>query len=148
MKLINRDADYAIKSLVAIAGRDGGVTAVTALEAPLGVPRPYLRRILQKLARGGILESTRGKGGGFVLARPAARIRLSEVIVVFQGPVRIHECVFKARLCPDVRACPLRRTLDGLEADLVAKLEALTVADLLPRKARPARAHNKAGGST
>jgi Rrf2 family protein len=140
MKLINKDADYAIKSLVAIAGRAGGMTSVTALEGPLGVPRPYLRRIVQKLARAGILESTRGKGGGFVLARPAAGIRLSEVIGVFQGPLRIHDCVFKARLCPDVRTCPLRRTLDDLEADLVAKLEALTVADLLPRKAAPVRA--------
>jgi DNA-binding IscR family transcriptional regulator len=62
------------------------------------------------------------------------------VIGLFQGPVRIHDCVFKARLCPDVRTCPLRRTLDGLEAELVAKLEALTVADLLPRKGGPARA--------
>jgi Rrf2 family protein len=140
VKLINKDADYAIKALVGIAGRGGDVTAATALAGPLGLPRPYLRKILQALARGGILESTRGKGGGFVLARSAARIRLTEVIGVFQGPIRIHDCVFKTRLCPDVRTCPLRRTLDGLEAELVAKLEALTVADLLPRKGGPARA--------
>jgi Rrf2 family protein len=140
MKLLNKDADYAIKALIAIAAGDGGLTPVTALEGPLGLPRPYLRKILQALARGGILRSARGKGGGFVLARPAARIRLTEVIGVFQGPVRIHDCVFKARLCPDVRTCPLRKALDGLEAELVAKLAAMTVADLLAGKAAPARA--------
>jgi Rrf2 family protein len=134
MKLLNKDADYAVKALVEIAARDGVVSSASGLTGPLGLPRPYLRKILQALARGGVLKSTRGKGGGFVLARPAAAIRLSDVIAVFQGPVRIHDCVFKARLCPDVRTCPLRKTLDSLEAELVAKLEAVTVADLLAEK--------------
>jgi Rrf2 family protein len=147
MKLINRDADYAIKALVEIAGRGGRVAPVAGMTGPLGLPRPYLRKIMQILARGGIVVSTRGKGGGFVLARPAAAIRLAEVIRVFQGPVRIHDCLFKARLCPDVRTCPLRKTLDRLESKLVAGLEAVTVADLLADKTGPGRARRKGGRS-
>jgi len=147
MKLLNKDADYGVKALVEIASREGGVSSVSGLTGPLGLPRPYLRKILQALARGGVLKSSRGKGGGFILARPAAAIRLSEVIAVFQGPVRLHDCVYKARLCPDVRTCPLRTTLDRLEADLVAELEALTIADLLAEKRSPGPARKKGARS-
>jgi len=143
MRLINKDADYAIKALVEMAGRGGEVASVTGLAGPLGVPRPYLRKILQALARGALVTSTRGKGGGFVLARPAAAIRLTEVIAVFQGPVRVHDCLFKARLCPDVRTCPLRRTLDRLESGLVSELKAVTIAALRAEMDRPGRARKK-----
>lgn len=145
MKLINKDADYAIKALVEIAGRGGQVADVSGLTGPLGLPRPYLRKIMQALARAGIVVSTRGKGGGFVLARPAAAIRLIDVIRAFQGPVKIHECVFKARICPDVRTCPLRKTLDRLESGLVAELEALTVAGLLADRTKADRLTRKGG---
>lgn len=145
MKLLNKDADYAIKALVKIAARDGDISSTSGLTGPLGLPRPHLRKILQVLARGGVLRSRRGKGGGFVLARPAAAIRLSDVISVFQGPVRIHDCVYKSRLCPDVRTCPLRTTLDKLEAGLVAELEAVTVADLLAERMTPGPARKKGG---
>jgi Rrf2 family protein len=147
MKLINKDADYAIKALVEIAGRKGEVASAAGLTGPLGLPWPYLRKILQGLARAGLVSSSRGRGGGFVLARPAGSIRLADVIAVFQGPVRIHDCLFKERLCPDVRTCPLRTTLDRLEARLVAELEAVTVADLLSEKSRPggAPARHKGG---
>lgn len=140
MTLINKDADYAIKALVEIAGRRGDVASAAGLTGPLGLPWPYLRKILQTLGRGGFVSSSRGKRGGFVLARPARAIRLADVIAAFQGPVKIHDCLFAKRLCPDVRTCPLRATLDRLEARLVAELEAVTVADLLAEKSRPARA--------
>ncbi len=143
MRLINQDADYAIKALVEIAGRSGEVAPVSGMTGPLGLPRPYLRKIMQTLARAGIVVSSRGKGGGFVLARPAAAIRLIDVIRVFQGPVKVHECVFKTRVCPDVRTCPLRKTLDRLESGLVAELEAVTVAGLLADRGKADRVTRK-----
>lgn len=144
MKLINKDADYAIKALVEVARRKGQVVPASGLTGPLGLPWPYLRKILQALGRAGLVSSSRGKGGGFVLARRAAAIRLADVIAVFQGPVQIHDCLFKERLCPDVRTCPLRSALDRLEARVVAELEAVTVADLLSEKSNPGRARAQA----
>ena len=129
MKLINKDADYAIKALVELAGRGGRTADVTGLTGPLGLPRPYLRKIMQALGRGGLVVSTRGKGGGFVLARP----------------VKIHDCIFKARLCPDVRTCPLRKTLDRLEAELVAGLEGVTVAALAAEREGRSGGRKKGG---
>jgi Rrf2 family protein len=143
MKLINKDADYAIKALVEIAGRGGEVVSAAGLTRPLGLPWPYLRKILQTLAKAGLVRSSRGPRGGFVLAQQAGTIRLTDVIGVFQGRVRIHDCLFKPRRCPDVQTCPLRKTLDRLESRLVDELKAVTVADLLDERAQPGRARMK-----
>ncbi|MGD1010307.1 MAG: Rrf2 family transcriptional regulator [Candidatus Aminicenantales bacterium] len=134
MKLINRDADYAIKALLAVARRAGKVTAVPELAVTLGIPRPYLRKIMQTLARAGVVRSSKGRGGGFVLGRPAGKIFLADVIRVFQGPVSLHDCLFRKRICPDVGTCPLRETIGRLERRLVKDLETLSVASLLGGK--------------
>lgn len=131
MKLINQDADFALKALLTIAGRDGKVTSVAALVGPLGIPRPYLRKIMQRLAREGIVRSFKGRGGGFILGRPAGKISLAEVIRVFQGPTSFKDCLFKARICPDVRTCPLRKAIGRLEDRLAGELEALSIASLV-----------------
>ena len=145
MKLINRDADYAVKALLAVAGRGDGPTAVTDLTAELGLPRPYLRKIMQTLARKGLVSSSKGRGGGFALARPAGRITVADVIRVFQGPVSLHDCLFKKKPCPDIASCPLRESIGRLERRLVRDLEAMTLASIRKEnKGRPA-ARTKGG---
>ncbi len=131
MKLINRDADYAVKALLAVARRNGTTVPVTDLTAELALPRPYLRKIMQILAREGIVLSAKGRRGGFALARPAGRIAVADVLRAFQGPISLHDCLFKKKLCPDVAACPLRASLGRLERRLVRDLEAMTLASIL-----------------
>ena len=139
MKLINRDADYAVKALLSVARREGATVPVTDLTAQLGLPRPYLRKIMQTLARQGFVRSAKGRGGGFVLARPAGRIAVADVVRAFQGPISLHDCLSKEKLCPDVSACPLRKSLERLERRLVRDLQALTVASILKENVgRPA----------
>lgn len=139
MKLINQDADYAVKALLTVAGRGGEVTTVSELAGSLGIPRPYLRKIMQTLARAGVVRSSKGRGGGFVLGRAAGKILLADVIRVFQGPISLHDCLFKKRICPDVRTCPLRNAIGRLESRLVEDLETLSVASLLGGKRGRAR---------
>ncbi|MGZ7065851.1 MAG: Rrf2 family transcriptional regulator, partial [Candidatus Aminicenantales bacterium] len=75
--------------------------------------------------------SFKGKGGGFRLARAAGDIALADVIRTFQGRISLHDCLFKKSLCPDVRTCPLRKTIGRLEERLVGELEETTVASVL-----------------
>jgi Rrf2 family protein len=131
MKLINRDADYALKALLALAGRPREATAVSELTEKLGIPRPYLRKIMQRLAREKVVLSFRGKGGGFRLARPAGDIAVADVIRTFQGRISLHDCLFKENICPDVRTCPLRKTIGRLEERLVGEFEAMSIASVL-----------------
>ena len=86
MRLITKDTDYAIRALCHMAGQPAGaLTSAAELCRRFDLPRPYLRRILQTLARRGILRSSRGPAGGFALAKSPARIRVADVLTVFQG---------------------------------------------------------------
>lgn len=131
MKLITRNTDYAVRALRFIAGKKGRVVPVPELVGKLKIPRPFLRKILQRLNREGILKSRKGLGGGFCLARPADRIYLSELIKILQGPVKLNECIFKKKICPDQKKCPLRKKISEVENTAVRKLQAITLAELL-----------------
>jgi Rrf2 family protein len=131
VKLITRDTDYALRALCFIARDKKGVIPVTELVAKLKIPRPFLRKILQVLNREGILDSHKGQGGGFTLARPAEKIRLVDLMKVFQGKFQLNECLFKKVICPNIRQCALRKKLDGIESYIIKELKPITIASLL-----------------
>jgi Rrf2 family protein len=146
MRLLNRDSDYALRALLAIAARPGGeIAPVSGLAEKLDIPRPYLRKIMQTLARNGIVVSQKGRGGGFVLGRRPDEIRLADVLRIFQGDIGFRDCLFKKNICHDFQTCPLRRTLGKLGDRLVRELEAVSVASLL-REGPSARVRDGAPG--
>jgi Rrf2 family protein len=145
MKLINREADYALKALLTIARLGAEVTPVSLLTAELRLPRPYLRKIMQILARKGLVQSFTGRGGGYALGRPPARITVADVLRAFQGEISLHDCLFKKRVCQDISTCPLRTAIGRLEQRLIKDFEDLSVASILAEpKGRPKRP-NKGG---
>lgn len=97
----------------------------------LRIPRAFLRKILQKLNSSGILISTKGKGGGFVLAVPPEKIRLSDIITIFQGTVQISDCLFKKRPCPDVKNCRLCEKINTIRAMVDRELGSTTLDTLI-----------------
>ncbi|MDP2924484.1 MAG: Rrf2 family transcriptional regulator [Candidatus Omnitrophota bacterium] len=131
MKLITRDTDYALRAVCFIAKCKNTKISVADLVRELKMPRPFLRKILQTLGMRGILKSSKGKGGGFLLAKPGSDIFLTDLIKIFQGPLKLNECLFKKMQCPNIRRCALRRKLDAIEQYVVKKLENITVASLL-----------------
>ena len=81
--------DYASRALVSLAlhADDGRPTSVRDIAERTGLPQPYLEQILLALKGAGLVRSKRGVGGGYVLARPAGRIRLSEIVGAVDGPI-------------------------------------------------------------
>lgn len=129
MKLINRDTDYAIKALMHIA-RNSQRVSVSELTEKLDMPRPFLRKIFQIMNKEGILQSYKGKGGGFVLNVPPQKILLTDLIRIFQGPIKLNECIFKKKICPDVKRCPLKKRIEELEKQVISELQSITLSDL------------------
>jgi Rrf2 family protein len=140
MKLLNRETDYAIRALLRIALNTKDNTSVAQLIRDANIPRPFLRKILQTLQKNRILTSAKGKGGGFRLALSPEQIRLVDIIRIFQGAVELTDCLIRGTVCGDIRACPLRKKIIGLERSLVAELNSVTLACLLKDKSagRPA----------
>lgn len=131
MKLINRDTDYAVKALLYIARNSVQRISVADLARKLDIPYPFLRKTFQTLSGRGILISSRGKGGGFKLAVPPEKIYLTDLINIFHGPVELAECLFRDKICPDIKTCPLRKKILKLQEFVLTELRSITIASLL-----------------
>ncbi|MFC1645983.1 RrF2 family transcriptional regulator, partial [Candidatus Omnitrophota bacterium] len=131
MKLITRDTDYAVRALCYITKQKKNIVSVTELVRKLRIPRPFLRKILQVLNAKGILESHKGKGGGFVLTRAPKNISLVDLIETFQGSFRLNECFFKKIICPHRKGCSLKKAIDIIERRVITDLKSISIASLI-----------------
>jgi len=131
MKLITRQTDYAVRTLCAIARENGEAVSAARTVKASGVPRPVLRKILHTLARKRVLSATRGAGGGYTLTQPPHRIMLTDLMRIFQGPVRLNECMFLKKACPRVKSCMLKKKLDSIEKTVVKELKTVSIASLM-----------------
>lgn len=86
-------ADYAVVIMTA-AARRGEATRLSAAELAqeTGVPLPTAQKLMGRLAQAGLLDSIRGAGGGFMLARPGAEISLAEIVEAVEGPIAMAQC--------------------------------------------------------
>ena len=131
MKLITRDTDYAVRAVCFIANHEGEPVSVEDLVKSLKIPRAFLRKLLQVLSNSRILKSFKGKNGGFVLNKTADKIYLKNIMNIFQGPLKINECIFKKRICPNIKTCPLRKRLNKIERYAVSEIDKITILSLL-----------------
>ena len=90
---VSTRGDYACRALLSLALHQDstGPTSVRDIADRTGLPQPYLEQILLALKGAGLVKSKRGVGGGYVLARPANEIRLSEIISAVDGPITLGD---------------------------------------------------------
>ncbi|MCM8761546.1 MAG: Rrf2 family transcriptional regulator [Candidatus Omnitrophica bacterium] len=131
MKLLTRNTDYAIRAVCYLARRREGIISVSELVKSLKVPRPFLRKILQILSKKGLIRSCRGIGGGFALAVSPEKIFITDIIEIFQGPLKINECILKKNLCPNVKVCPLKKKIDDIAKYVESELRSITILSLI-----------------
>jgi FeS assembly SUF system regulator len=88
-------ADYAVVLMTAAARRGTGEARLNAtlLAAETGVPLPTAQKLVSRLSAAGLIESTRGAGGGFVLSRAPTAISLAAIIEAIDGPIAMTTCV-------------------------------------------------------
>lgn len=131
MKIITKNTDYAITALCALARQGEQTVAVSALARDLNISHAFLRKLFQVLEKKGVLNSRRGKGGGFSLARSAGQISLRQIMEIFQGPLAVGACFIREKVCPHTKHCLLRGKLMTIERSLASELTSLTIASLL-----------------
>jgi len=131
MKLITRNTDYALRALCYIAKQNKSKVSVEELVNKLGVPQPFMRKILQLLSKNGVLESSKGQGGGFRLCIPARKLYLIKIMRIFQGEVGLNECFLKKNICPNKGKCVLRNKIKSIEDGVLRQLKAISIASLV-----------------
>ena len=98
---------YALTALNYMAGNEMEVISAMMLHKKLGIPWPYLRKILNNLVKRGLITSRRGRQGGFLLAKKADAIFIAEIIDAVEGLDTLSNCIMGFEKCPFDHKCAL-----------------------------------------
>ena len=130
--MLSQTAEYALRALVLLAERPAGSSArVGELAEALDIPQNYLSKTLHALSRTGVVTSTRGKGGGFALARPASEISLFDVVDPFDRLGSRPSCLMGQGECSEAEACAAHHTWKEVSRKVQAFFLQTTLADLV-----------------
>jgi Rrf2 family protein len=137
MKLSKR-GEYALRSLInlGIAAKVGrSLVRVAELAKAEDLPVKFLEQVMQQLREAGIVESERGKLGGYRLAKPASQIHIGEIVRLIDGPLAPIGCVSQTAYapcnCPDEAHCGLRMLMLDVRNAIAAILDRYTLADVV-----------------
>jgi Rrf2 family protein len=124
--MLTQRGRYALKALLNLARNNGGPRDVGAISADENIPRKFLEAIMSDLRRARLVESIRGKLGGYRLARPADLITFGEIMRATNGPLALISCASRSFYrrcddCDDEATCILRRVM-GLVRDEVSEI--------------------------
>jgi len=112
-----------------IASTTAGSLSVRSIAAHFKISQAHLSKVLQRLAKVGLLTSARGPKGGFSLVRPADQVTLLEVFEAIEGPMAPTRCLFGEPIC-DGRDCILGRAMVEANDLLYDRLSTTTLAEL------------------
>ncbi len=131
MLRINRQTDYAVRVLLALAKQAPEARLSTAeIRDEMLIPKSVSLRVVADLARGGFIQTFPGRDGGISLARPAEEINLLQVTEHFEANFSISECIHAKGVCPFETQCPVRRRWARLQRIIMQELESITFAEL------------------
>ena len=128
---LTRESEHALTALgFLITQPPGEYVALATIAEAEGLPRAFLAKTFQKLARHNVLSSSRGRSKGYTLARSADSISVLDVFVAVEGPRLLERCtLWPARRC-DENPCVLHPFLQGHVRTLEARLAEISIADL------------------
>jgi Rrf2 family protein len=130
--MISKTGVHAVRALIAL-GRieDGSFAGAGQIAGEIGAPRNYLGKLLQGMIDQGLVESQKGLGGGFRLARPPQQIRLYDILEPIERLSHWSRCILGRTACSDEHACLIHYRWKRVRQAYLKMLESTTIADLL-----------------
>lgn len=129
---LSKLADYAVVVLAALDHHPDAVSA-SVLAAETRLPEPTAAKILKILSGAGLVTSTRGIKGGYVLTKPLTELNIKDVISAIDGPIALTACVDRSEGggCELSGSCAMHSRWDKVNAALTNALENVTLASML-----------------
>jgi Rrf2 family protein len=141
MLQIARHTDYAARIVLHLACLgEGAQASIAEIADQRQLPEFFVRRLIGRLVKGGILTSTRGSSGGIRLARPASAITLLDLVRVMEGPIALNHCLESGHACPFSGSCPVQ----SVWAEATRALESALAASTFETLATGAAGHQAA----
>ena len=143
--MLSRKSKYGLKALMALAREAGrGPVLISELARRDAIPKKYLEAILLELKRHGVVQSRKGKGGGYFLRRTPNDVTFGHVIRLLDGPLAAVPCVsqmayMKCIECVDEDTCGVRLAMKEVRDATARILDHTTLADVNARVARKRR---------
>lgn len=135
--MLSKKAKYALQALIQLAREyKQNPVLISELAQRERIPKKFLELILLDLKRHGILQSKKGKGGGYFLGKPPEAIAMGQVIRILDGPLAPLPCVsqtayMKCEECRDEKTCSIRMVMQQVRDSTAGILDGTSLADLM-----------------
>jgi Rrf2 family protein len=129
----SKTTEYALRTLAFMSLSPRRPLSSAHLHGQLRIPKRYLQRLLTALAKHGLIRSTRGRNGGYVIARSLRKIALVDIVEAVEGFDRSSRCFFGFPACPVENPCAMHDVWTAHQRSLTRTLTSTTLADILPR---------------
>jgi Rrf2 family transcriptional regulator, iron-sulfur cluster assembly transcription factor len=134
---ITRAGEYGVLGLMALAKRaHGSVVMIDEVSREEDIPKSFLAKIFQNLARAGLVHSVRGTGGGFALAKSTTEISVLDIIEAIEGPIALQRCLEEKPECNHLPGCALCGLFSEAQDRLKETFAQTSLAELVRRQER------------
>ena len=131
MLRFTKQMDYGLMAMQYIAEHQGeAAVGVKRIADEFGIPAELLAKVLQRLAKGGLLVGQSGPRGGYRLTMAASAMTVGQVLRALDGPLAIVSCMAHHSDCAQASRCTVRRPARKLQAAITNLLETMTLAEL------------------
>lgn len=131
--------DYTLRVLMYCAARPQQLVTISELAERHGVSRNHLMKIVTDLGRQGVLETTRGRGGGLRLLKDPSKVRIGDVVRASETDFRLVECFDpKTNQCTLTPSCRLKGLFNAALRAYFKELDGMTLADMVVPVSAPA----------
>jgi Rrf2 family nitric oxide-sensitive transcriptional repressor len=128
-------SDFGLRIGLYLAVHPERLVSVEEIGAAYGISRAHLVKVVQRLTEIGVVESTRGRGGGLRLARTPEEIRIGDLVQATEPTLDLVECFDShSNTCPIAPACGIKGAMKRAQVAFLSSLNENTLADFLPRR--------------
>jgi Rrf2 family protein len=128
--MFSQTVEYALRAVVVLAGAPDSPRTAQTIATAAKIPLDYLFKVMQSLAKAGLVNAQRGKHGGFMLARRPNALTILDVVNAVDPLRRIRTCPLNLK-SHGIRLCPLHRRLDSALAMVEQAFSSTTLAEIL-----------------
>ena len=138
--MISKKTKYALKAVLYLARRyDSGPILISDLARDEQIPKKFLEFILLTLKNNGILQSRKGKGGGYYLGKSPQEVSVGKVIRILEGPIALVPCVSETSYAPcpeclDESTCGIKLVMKDIRDATAKILDGTSLSDMLDRE--------------